>query len=411
MYILIDFKPFTQQIPSNGELFCEDFFHALFRNHPEHVFYLWTTGDDILEKKDRFEDYSNVRRVHTAISATRLYRLIRFLGYPFIDDLVETLAMKNGHLPWTGKFDAIFCNTPFPTLFEEDCFHVQFTNHLKPLHSPELYTKESMEYQSGKWYKKNISSADLNIVPSLFAKNEILELDADEENIHISGIGITKSINKYTPQNREEDIQQHLENNNSLSDVENIYEEHNEWDTLPEKFLFVHCDLHSFQTVIKAFELFRARFSNENWILIIEEPFAGNFSHFKQWHNVEILPPLPKNKKEIILSKCFAYINASLYDTTGKKILEAMRCGAPILSSSHGCFPEICPKHSLFFDPLSFSDLFTQMKVLYTDETLQQNLEEKGILESHLPKFSWDDISINIMKEITSKLEEREFEE
>ena len=409
MYILIDFKPFAKELPSNGDLFCEDFFHALFRNHPEHIFYLWTTGEDILQKKDRFEDYSNVRRVHTAIEPERLYRLVRFLQYPYIDDLVETLAMKNGHLPWVAKFDAIFYSTPFPTLFEDDCFHVQYTNHLKPLHYSELYTKKSLHYHSKKWYMKNIISADLNIVPSEFAKKEILEMGGDSDNFLISGIGITKKINKYIP--HEENIQNHLQENNSLNDIEDAYGEKNQWDQLPKKFFFAQGDIHSLPIVIKAFELFRVRFPEEEWILIIEEPFIGSLSTLGQWYKVEILPPLEIKHKELLLSKCFGFIEPSLYEPTGKKVLEAMRCGAPIISSNHGALPEICPNNTLFFDPLSFSDLFQQMKKLYKDTLLHKNLSEKGILESHLEKFSWDDITITIIKEITRRLEKREFEE
>ena len=55
MNILLDFRPFLNEIPSNGEYFCEDFCHALFRNNPNDVFYIWTTGDEHLPPKYKFD--------------------------------------------------------------------------------------------------------------------------------------------------------------------------------------------------------------------------------------------------------------------------------------------------------------------------------------------------------------------
>jgi glycosyltransferase involved in cell wall biosynthesis len=429
MHILIDFRPFTNNIPSNGDFFCEDLLHAFFRNHPSDIFYIWTSGNEKLTNELKFDTYSNIRRIHTDIQINTLYRLIRFLKYPAIDDLVETLAMKNGHLPWTGQFDIAFFATPMPVLLEGNCFHVHITSHLKALHTPEIFEKNSMQYQKKNWYKKNWNNANLNIVPSKFLADEISNFidDSEESPIFVSNIGVKQNITRFQNlQNHETEIQ-----NNNLNNLENLNlieldeqyqknkKENEYYNSLPEKFFFIIGNINTIEQTIKAFNLFIGRYPDSNMKLLIEEPFNEAFkflSFLSRSNNITVLPTINYNNKIIILSKCIAFIDHSLYNTEGKNILEAMRSGASIICSSFGALPEICPKENFFFDPSSYHDLLSKLKECYksylnkldNNNSQYQKLSELNIKLSTDSKFSWDNIAIDIMSKILNILEEQE---
>ncbi len=418
MNILLDFRPFLNKIPSNGEYFCKDFFHALFRNNPSDVFYIWTTGSEHLSSEYKFDQYHNVRRIHTEIEIDTLYRLITFLKYPAIDDLVETLAMKNGHMSWVGKFDVAFFATPMPVLLEGDCIHVQITNHLKPLHYPEIFLENHMKYQEKKYYKKNWKNADINIVPSQFLANELAtdidEDDEDEESsIFVSSIGITQDIARFTPNEdftiEEDEIDDILEMNNQYK--ENTIQQ-KIYDDLPDSFFYSQETLETISNTIQAFALFSSRYSNANIKLIIEEPFIDAFkftAFLKRADNIIIIPPSSKEKRIILYSKCAGFIKPDMYNTEGQTLLEAMKCGALIICSTHGALPEICPSENFFFNPTLYTELFKEMKNLYNlDETEKDILSKKNITIASSHEYSWDDITINIMAKLADLLEEKE---
>ncbi len=415
MNILLDFRPFINKIPSNGEYFCKDFFHALFRNNPSDIFYIWTTGSEHLPPQYKFDTHANVRRIHTEIEINTLYTLIHFFQYPAIDDLVETLAMKNGHMAWVGKFDAAFFSTPMPVLLEGDCLHVHITNHLQPLHTPEIFHKDHMKYQALKFYKKNWKNADINIIPSEFLAKE-LEKEVNEEDdetcLFISNIGVPQNISRFIPDSEPiitEDALDILELNETYQETlqhQAIYE------SLPSKFFYAKATLQTIQTILKAFSLFSQRFPEDNIQIIIEEPFpdAFKYTHFLQRSEaVRIIPPEHREKRILLYSKCLFFIDANEYDTEGKYTLEAMKCGSPIISSTYGALPEICPSENFFFDPLSYSELFKAMKSAYrsTNETIA-HISRKNTAIANQHKYCWDDITTAIMNKIKDTIEERE---
>ncbi len=416
MNILLDFRPFLHKIPSNGEYFCEDFFHALFRNHPSDIFYIWTTGSEHLPAQYKFDQYHNVRRIHTEIEIDTLYRLISYLKYPSIDDLVETLAMKNGHMAWVGKFDAAFFATPMPVLLEGDCIHVQITNHLKPLHYPDMFLQEFMQYQEKKAYIKNWKNADINIVPSNFLAKELLQNideDSDETSIFKSNIGVTQDIIRFIPhegfninESQDQDILEMNTEYKANTAQQEIY------DDLPEHFFYSQETIDTVQNTIQAFSLFCSRYSQSEMHLIIEEPFkdAFKFTHFLQRNNkIIIIPPASKEKKIILYSKCIAFIKPDIYDTEGKGLLEAMKCGSILICSTYGALPEICPSENFFFSPTESTELFKQMKNAYNIKEEEKNtISQNNITVASSSQYSWDDITIAIIKNIADLLEEKE---
>lgn len=400
-------RPLAEGSASNGDFFCEDFLHALFRNNPEDVFYLWTTGKIELSETLRFDDYKNVRRIHTSISSHRLHFLSRFLKYPYLDDLAETMAMKNGHLPWIGKFDVAFLSAPSPVLLEDNCFQVFFSTHFKALHFPSLFSRNDRKYQKKKWYARIFASTDLIFSPSKFHTQEIEEWfgSSVSEKVFQLNTGFTQEETLYVlPQ--EEKFQDHISESETLESLSQGFEGQDLWDVLPEKYILASGDQETIDSIIQGCELYWARFPQKKIPLILLESFSGEYESYRKQDKIASFFPEGNVDVSVIFSKAEVYIDASLYDTTGSNILYALRCNTPVIVSDYGVFPEILSENNQGIDPLSGVSIYKALKGSgnFVDQSSLFQL-------AHDSKFSWDDISLKIMHEIRLQLEKREIED
>ena len=84
---------------------------------------------------------------------------------------------------------------------------------------------------------------------------------------------------------------------------------------------------------------------------------------------------------------CQAYIFPSLSEGFGLPGLEAMRHGAPVVSSNATCLPEVHGDAALYFDPLDITDMAAKINQVLTDATLRQKLITDG--REHVKSFSW----------------------
>lgn len=393
MHVLLDLRYFKKDIPSKGSFFCSDFLHALFRNHPDYIFYLWTTGLEELATIDRFEEYANVRRIHTEITSEKLHFLINFFGYPYIDDIVETLAMKNGHLAWVSKLDVAFFFTPYPILIEENCFHVQVTSNLNSIYYPEIYTNKSKSYHSLKYYKKSIVDADLNIFPSNYLKSDVMKKipKLEEESTMVVPLGLTHDF--------QEIFEPDLSNYDFFKKL-----------NLLENFIFVKAGNESLKHMIKAFELIKIKFQDAKWNMLIEEPYENSLSFEYFDSSIKIVSPLSSENRKFILSKAHITVLLSLYDTEGEVFLQSIRCGTPVLSSGYGSFFEYTIDKSMIFDPNSYYDIFKLLTLFIENKPLYDEIKKKGKEKSSEKQFCWDDNAILIMQHIAEELEKRETE-
>jgi glycosyltransferase involved in cell wall biosynthesis len=84
---------------------------------------------------------------------------------------------------------------------------------------------------------------------------------------------------------------------------------------------------------------------------------------------------------------CVAYVFPSFMEGFGLPPLEAMRHGAPVVSSNATCLPEVLGNAALFFDPAKPSEMAEQISRVLDDSKLQKELIGKGIVQAD--KYSW----------------------
>ena len=89
-----------------------------------------------------------------------------------------------------------------------------------------------------------------------------------------------------------------------------------------------------------------------------------------------------------VTGAAFALSYVPYFEGFGIPLVEAMRCGVPIISADTSCLPEIAGDAAIYCDPFSVNDITEKMSQLADDSALHSSLSEKALDRSS--QFSWD---------------------
>lgn len=89
-----------------------------------------------------------------------------------------------------------------------------------------------------------------------------------------------------------------------------------------------------------------------------------------------------------LYASCAAFVYPSLNEGFGLPPLEAMRCGAPVISSDIAVLRETLQNAAMFFPPTDVNALAEKICRLLDDKTARTELAQIG--ERHTAHFSWD---------------------
>jgi glycosyltransferase involved in cell wall biosynthesis len=81
------------------------------------------------------------------------------------------------------------------------------------------------------------------------------------------------------------------------------------------------------------------------------------------------------------------YACPSLYEGFGFTVLEAMACGAPVVSSRETSLPEVAGDAALYADARNPEEFGAAMYRVFTDQALRERLVEAGF--KNMARFSW----------------------
>jgi len=147
------------------------------------------------------------------------------------------------------------------------------------------------------------------------------------------------------------------------------------------------------KNVLKAFSIFKKR-QQSNLKLVIAgrlawkyDSFVRDLKKYKYRHDVILLGYVEENELALIMASAYALVYVSLFEGFGIPVLEAMKCGVPVITSIHSSMEEVAKEAALYADPKSFEDIAEKMMLIYKDEKLREELVEKG--KSAAVGYSW----------------------
>jgi glycosyltransferase involved in cell wall biosynthesis len=82
------------------------------------------------------------------------------------------------------------------------------------------------------------------------------------------------------------------------------------------------------------------------------------------------------------------FIDPSLYEGFGLQVVEAMSCGAPVITSNRTSLPEIVGDAGILVDPADINGLASALTRVLTNAQLRNSMRQRGAERAKL--FSWD---------------------
>lgn len=161
-------------------------------------------------------------------------------------------------------------------------------------------------------------------------------------------------------------------------------------------FIFVG-SLHPRKNVAKllyAYDLFRKKSDERVKMLIVGEKFFLTSTIEKALENMEhrkdviFTGRLAAGELHRVLASSLALTFIPYFEGFGIPVVEAMKCGIPVISSNVTSLPEVGGDSVLSADPDDIETVSDHMKLLAENEKIRQSFIQKGFERVNL--FSWD---------------------
>ncbi|HWD37702.1 MAG TPA: glycosyltransferase family 1 protein [Fimbriimonas sp.] len=149
-------------------------------------------------------------------------------------------------------------------------------------------------------------------------------------------------------------------------------------------------------TLLKAMAMLQERGALEDLGLVIAGGRGwkeqGIFDQLEQMHirdRVAFVGYVPDERLPALFASCDAFIYPSLLEGFGMPILEAMICGAPVLTTGQGAMKEVGGTAARYFDPLSVEEMAKCIEQsVFCPEESREAWAQKGF--ERAKAFSWE---------------------
>jgi glycosyltransferase involved in cell wall biosynthesis len=82
------------------------------------------------------------------------------------------------------------------------------------------------------------------------------------------------------------------------------------------------------------------------------------------------------------------FVYPSIYEGFGLPVLEAMACGAPVITSNTSSLPEVAGDAAILVDPYDVTQIAAAMEQMLTDKNQRDTLGQRGLARS--AQFTWE---------------------
>lgn len=347
--------------------------------------------------------------IKVAIDVSPLFNQSRFRGVGmYVSKLLELLKkradlkvfeFKNDQIPKEADlvhypyFFPFSLNLPF---YLSKRFVVT-VHDLIPLVFPEAYPPGFKGKVKFMIEKNKLKKASRIITDSESSKNDIVKyIDYPENQIDVVYLSAANEVERVVDKK-------------ILLEIKKKY-------NLPEKFVLYVGDVNynkNLEGLLKA-----CRASSIKLVIVGKQAVQSDFdeNHIENYPLVKLNEEIGEGKdvhklgfieKEDLAglySLATMYCQPSFYEGFGLQILEAMRCGCPVITSNVSSMPEVAGKAAILVDPHNITSISQAINSLIDDKNFKEQLIEDGYQQAK--KFSWDkavDLTINSYEKVLEK--------
>jgi|AntAceMinimDraft_17_1070374.scaffolds.fasta_scaffold15740_2 glycosyltransferase involved in cell wall biosynthesis len=293
---------------------------------------------------------------------------------------------------------------------EEGCDILHCTSNTAPVNPgmPLVTTLHDIIYmesisifkKGGTWYQKFgnmyrrwnvprvVKKSDKIITVSKFERNRIAEFfkipEGDNRLVAIYN-GVTEHFRK-------------IEDQNELDRVKKLY-------NLPDNFFFFLGNTDPKKNtpgVLKAFSDYLKKTKDDVYLVMLDYEQSALDNILSDIGDIELKSKIlltgyvVNTDLPAIYNLCSIFLYPSLRESFGIPMLEAMRCGVPVITSNTSSMPEVSGDAAYIVDPYKPEEITNGIIELLDNKKLRKELISKGYKQSQ--KFSWKNMAIDVLK-------------
>jgi len=262
------------------------------------------------------------------------------------------------------------------------------------MESISIFKKGGTWYQKfGNMYRrwnvpKVVKISDKIITVSKFERNRIGEFfNIPEDNDRLVAIynGVTEHFRK-------------IDDNTELNRVKQLYK-------LPDNFLFFLGNTDPKKNtpgVLKAFSDYIKKTGDDMYLVMLDYEESSLINILTEIGDKDLRSRIVLTGYVVntdlpaIYNLCRIFLYPSLRESFGIPMLEAMRCGVPVITSNTSSMPEVSGDAAYIVDPYNPEEITAGIIELLKNKELRKELIEKGIIQSQ--KFSWKNMAKDVLQ-------------
>ena len=265
-------------------------------------------------------------------------------------------------------------DSKLPLFLPKSCVAVPLVTDLAVYRMPEVYQASrvllwKLQYR----YVKR--RADFFLAISEFTKSEMITLlGIPAEKIHVVPCACSETMRRVTDPDR-------------LRRLRETYR-------LPERFvLFVgnNNPRKNLERMLRAFDRAKAQGLPHQLVIAGEQGWKfdreAELKELQSREEIHFIGFVPDEDMSALYSAAELFLFPTLYEGFGIPVVEAQRCGTPVVTSGSSSLPEIGGEGALYVDPLDAEDICGGMLKVLGDRTLAEKLVKAGY--ENAKRFSW----------------------
>jgi len=174
------------------------------------------------------------------------------------------------------------------------------------------------------------------------------------------------------------------------------YPEVKEKFNLPNEYIFAlgnSSQKKNLPNVLKAYEIYHKNTPNPLPFILADEPPSDTFkllsgtSSKETEQDIRFIGYIKNNEIPLIYANSSLFIYASLRESFGIPLLEAMAAGVPVITSNVSSMPEIAKNAAFLVDPEKPEEIAEGISKILTDPEFAADIVEKG--KKRIDSFAW----------------------
>lgn len=182
------------------------------------------------------------------------------------------------------------------------------------------------------------------------------------------------------------------------------------WNLQPESYLLSVCTLErrkNLPRLLEAFEAWTSHSRNKDITLVLTgaagnamEAIQKQLADMKARDRVRLLGFVDDAELAPLYQGAVAFAYPSLHEGFGLPVLEALQCGAVVVTSDNSSLPEVAGDAAVYCDAKNIDSIVQALDTALGSETVRADLRRRALLQAS--KFSWEK-SVDILAGVYSK--------